>query len=72
VAVLTEQRPTAPATKPDVVVRVDGGRRRRPSLLGLLALAGIGVLVFLGIGFANDWLGLDQLFTTRTTTGPRR
>jgi len=31
------------------------------------------VLVFLGIGFANDWLGLDQLFTTRTTEPvPRR
>ena len=66
-AVLTEQRPTAPATKPDVVVRVDGGRRRWPSLVGLLALAGIGLLLFLGIGFANGWLGLDHLFTTRTT-----
>jgi hypothetical protein len=67
VAVLTEQRPTAVATKPDVVVRVDGGGRRRPSMLGLLALAGIGLLVFVGIGFANGWLGLDHLFTTRTT-----
>ncbi len=67
-ATLTEHRPSATATKPaEVVVRVDGGRRRRPSLLGLLALAGIGLLVFLGIGLANGWLGLNNLFTTRTT-----
>jgi hypothetical protein len=65
---LTEERPSAVATKSnEVVVRVDGGRRRRPSLLSLLALAGIGLLVFMGLGFANGWLGLNNLFTTRTT-----
>ncbi len=67
-AMLIEERPTATATKPtEVVVRVDGGRRRRPSLLGLLALAGVALLVFVGVGFANGWLGLDHLFSTRTT-----
>ncbi len=67
-AMLTEERPTATATQPtEVVVRVDGGRRRRPSLLGLLALAGVALLVFIGVGFANGWLGLDHLFSTRTT-----
>jgi hypothetical protein len=68
VAMLTEERPSAIATRSnEVVVRVDGGRRRRPSLLGLLALAGVALLVFLGVGFANGWLGLNHLFTTRTT-----
>ena len=67
-AMLTEERPIATVpTSSEVVVRVDGGRRRRPSLLGLLALAGIAVLVFMGVGFANGWLGLNNLFTTRTT-----
>ncbi len=67
-SMLTEERPSAVATKSnEVVVRVDGGRRRRPSLLSLLALAGIGLLVFMGLGFANGWLGLNNLFTTRTT-----
>jgi hypothetical protein len=47
-------------------VRVDHKRSRRPSLLSLLALAGIGILVFLGVGFANGWLGLNNLFTTRS------
>jgi hypothetical protein len=68
VSMLTEERPSAVATRSnEVVVRVDGGRRRRPSLLSLLALVLIGALVFLGVGFANGWLGLNNLFTTRTT-----
>jgi hypothetical protein len=68
VAMLTEERPSAIATRSnEVVVRVDGGRRRRPSLLGLLTVAGIALLVFIGVGFANGWLGLNHLFSTRTT-----
>jgi Protein of unknown function (DUF4230) len=62
-ATLTEHRSTE--ARPEVVVRVDHKRSRRPSLLSLIALAGIGVLVFLGVGFANGWLGLNNLFTTR-------
>ena len=65
---VTSERSTASAGQPtEVVVRVDGGRRRRPSLLGLLALAGVALLVFMGVGFANGWLGLDHVFSTRTT-----
>jgi hypothetical protein len=69
---MTEERPAAPAAPPtasptEVVVRVDGGRRRRPSLLGLLAVAGIAILLVIGLGVAGGWLGLRDLFSTRTT-----
>jgi Protein of unknown function (DUF4230) len=63
---LTEQRPSAPATPSEVVVRVDHRSTLASTLLKLLALGGIAMLVMLGIGMANGWLGLDNLFTTRT------
>ena len=66
-ATLTEERPVSTSTTPaEVVVRVDHKRSRRPSLLSLLALAIVGVLVFIGVGFANGWLGLNNLFSSRT------
>jgi hypothetical protein len=68
VATLTEERRIASPTKPaEVVVRVDGGRRRRPSLLGALGLAGIALLVVVGLSVASGWLDLGKLFSTRTT-----
>ncbi len=62
---MTEERPEATNARPEVVVRVDGGRRRRPSLLGLLALAGLGVLIVivLGIGGLFDF---GNVFSSRT------
>jgi hypothetical protein len=63
---MTEERP-APARPAEVVVRVDGGRRRRPSILGLVALAGVVVLLVAGLSVAGGWLGLRDLFSSRTT-----
>ncbi len=66
-ATLTEERPVSTRSAPaEVVVRVDHKRSRRPSLLSLLALAIVGVLIFIGVGFANGWLGLNNLFSSRT------
>jgi thiamine pyrophosphate-dependent acetolactate synthase large subunit-like protein len=67
VATRTEERHVATSTRPaEVVVRVDHKRNRRPSLLTLLVLAAVGVVIFIGLGFANGWLGLNNLFTNRT------
>jgi hypothetical protein len=63
---MTEERPAITTKPAEVVVRVDGGRRRRPSFLGALALAGVGVLLVIGIGVANGWLNLGKIFSTST------
>ncbi len=56
-----------PESKPtEVVVRVDGGRRRRPSLLGLIALAGLAVLVVIGFAFASGLVNFGNVFSSRT------
>ncbi len=65
---MTDERPAAASSMPnEVVVRVDAGRRRRPSLLGTLALAGVALLLVVGIGAANGWLNLGKIFSTSTT-----
>lgn len=65
---MTEERPAATSSKPaEVVVRVDGGRRRRPSILGALALAGVALLLVIGLGVASGWLNLGKIFSTSTT-----
>jgi hypothetical protein len=66
---MTEERPAPVATPQptEVVVRVDGGRRRRPSLLGLLALAGVALMLVIGFGVASGWLNLGKIFSTSTT-----
>jgi hypothetical protein len=63
--ILTEERP-APARPQEVVVRVDAAKRRRFSVTGMLALAGIVLLLALVIGLARGWLDLGNLFATRT------
>jgi Protein of unknown function (DUF4230) len=68
VATRTEQRPPETGTRPpEVVVRVDGGRRRRASLVGLLALAGVVLLFVAGLAVAGGWVRLGSLFSTTTT-----
>jgi hypothetical protein len=64
---MTEERPNS-AAPTEVVVRVDSGRRRRPSLLGAaVALGVIGVVAVVGFVLASGWLNLSDLFSTRTT-----
>jgi hypothetical protein len=68
VATLTEDRSTPTSPNPtEVVVRVDAGRRRRPSLIGTVLLAGIAVLLVVGLAFASGLLNFGNLFSTRTT-----
>jgi hypothetical protein len=68
VGTLTREKPTTTTTNPtEVVVRVDGGGRRRPSLVEVIALAGIVFVLVIGLGVARGWLGLGDLFSTRTT-----
>ncbi len=62
---LTEERP-APARPQEVVVRVDAPRRRF-SIVGALALAGVVLILALVIGLARGWLDLGNLFSTSTT-----
>jgi hypothetical protein len=61
----TQERP-APARPQEVVVRVDAPRRRRFSITGALALAGIALLLVLTIGLARGWLDLGSIFSTTT------
>jgi hypothetical protein len=62
----TEERP-APARPQEVVVRVDAPKRRRFSVTGALALAGVVLLLALVIGLARGWLDLGSIFSTSTT-----
>jgi hypothetical protein len=62
---LTEERP-APARPQEVVVRVDAPKRRRFSITGALALAGVVLILALVIGLARGWLDLGSIFSTRT------
>jgi hypothetical protein len=62
---LTEERP-APARPQEVVVRVDAPKRRRFSITGALALAGVVLLLVLTIGLARGWLDLGSIFSTST------
>ena len=58
-----DPRPTAN----EVVVHVERERaRRRPSLLGVAALALVGLLALGGIAVARGWLGLGDLIAPRT------
>jgi hypothetical protein len=50
----------------EVVVRVQSERRRRPSVVGVMALALAGVLVIGGIAVARGWFGLGDLVAPRT------
>ena len=61
----TEERP-APARPQEVVVRVDAPKRRRFSITGALALAGVVLLLVLTIGLARGWLDLGNIFSTST------
>ena len=61
----TEERP-APARPQEVVVRVDAPKRRRFSITGALALAGVVLLLVLTIGLARGWLDLGNIFSTTT------
>jgi Protein of unknown function (DUF4230) len=61
----TEERP-APARPQEVVVRVDAPRRRRFSITGALALAGVVLILALVIGLARGWLDLGNIFSTST------
>jgi hypothetical protein len=63
---LTEER-SAPARPQEVVVRVDAPKRRRFSILGALALAGVVLLLAFVIGLARGWLDLGSIFSTSTT-----
>ena len=66
-ATMTEERPSS-AAPTEVVVRVDNRQRRRPSLVGLVAVLGlIGVVVVVGFVLASGWLNLGDLFSSRTT-----
>ena len=52
---------------PEVIVRVRGERgRRRPTLTGIVALALVGVLVVGALAVARGWVGLGNLFASRT------
>jgi hypothetical protein len=61
----TEERP-APARPQEVVVRVDAPKRRRFSITGALALAGVVLLLVLTIGLARGWLDFGNIFSTST------
>jgi Protein of unknown function (DUF4230) len=68
VATLTEERPAPSPPKPtEVVVQVDSGRRGRPSLFSVLALAVVGLLLVVGLALASGMLGVGNLFSTSTT-----
>ena len=66
-ATLTEERPSSSTRPAEVVVRVDHKRNRRPSLLGAIALAGVALLLVIGVSVANGWLNLGNLFSSSTT-----
>jgi hypothetical protein len=69
---LIEERPTTVAAEParpapaEVVVRVDGPRRRRSWLAGLIAVGLVALLLIGAVGFWRGWFGLDRLFGTST------
>jgi hypothetical protein len=61
----TVEAPPRPAPA-EVVVRVDGPRRRRSWPLGLIAVAVVTVVLLAGLGVWRGWFGLDRLFTSTT------
>jgi hypothetical protein len=68
---LVEERPStvvepARPVPAEVVVRVDGPRRRRSWLAGLVALAIVALLLLAAAGVWRGWFGLDRLFTSTT------
>jgi Protein of unknown function (DUF4230) len=67
VATLTEERPASPVAPgpTEVVVRVDN-RRRRPSLLSVIALGVVGLAVVMGFAFLSGLLSFGNLFSSRT------
>jgi len=65
-AVLTEQRPS-PTNPPEVVVRVDNRRNRRPSLVSVIALLLVAGVIVAGLAIAGGWLNLGNIFSSRTT-----